>query len=379
MSHVTNLAGGGGGVFANTFTTDSGTATPSGGVLNIIAGVSTFNCGSSVEFTGSGNTVELNVTDVDFNTIIGYQAGQNTTNIVSSNTLLGYQAGNTIGAFTTSNVAVGKQALFLCASSYNTALGTEALFNVTNNTCQRNVAVGNNSLTGLTAGLGFNVAIGDSTAGSLGTGTQNIVIGASAGNSWAGAESSNICIGNVGVLGDSNILRIGTPGSGAGQVNNCYIAGIVGTNLVSPLALVNIDSTGLLGVTTNVGASMIGTPRTTLNATGGVRWLAPFGTAATATQAQAEFVVPVKGTFSNLYVNLDSNGNTAVAGTFKVNRNGSNTTIVATATASTPGVYSDTVHSQLYNAGDTIQFEMSQATAGTSLGSISISFVAAIS
>ena len=58
---ISAVGGGGGG--ASDFVTDDGTAIEAGGVLNINAGNSTLVCGSSVLFSGSGNTVELGVTD----------------------------------------------------------------------------------------------------------------------------------------------------------------------------------------------------------------------------------------------------------------------------------------------------------------------------
>src|SRR5437773_737131 len=81
------------GSVANSFPTDSGTATPSAGVLNIIAGLSTSECGATVKFTGSGNTVELHVTSVDVaqNTLIGRDCGLNLT-VGTHNTGLGVSA-----------------------------------------------------------------------------------------------------------------------------------------------------------------------------------------------------------------------------------------------------------------------------------------------
>lgn len=73
------------------YITDSGTAVPIANTLYIIAGQSTVNSGSTVLFTGSGNTAELNVTDANFNTIIGKNAG-NASLAQEFNTGLGYQA-----------------------------------------------------------------------------------------------------------------------------------------------------------------------------------------------------------------------------------------------------------------------------------------------
>src|SRR5271156_5462039 len=81
----------GGGDAAGTFPTDFGTANASGGVLNINAGNAALNAGASVSFSGTGNTVELNVTDVNDNTIIGFGAGNNALT-GTNNTALGDSA-----------------------------------------------------------------------------------------------------------------------------------------------------------------------------------------------------------------------------------------------------------------------------------------------
>lgn len=147
--------------------------------------------------------------------------------------------------------------------SRNTALGFQALATLTSG--DKNTAVGSNSAWRLTTG-GHNVAIGagdqdggasDGTLFNLTTGSFNIAIGAStgvtntgAGNQYTGAESSNIVIGpmTVGVTGESNTMRLGTTGSGDGQVNRCFIAGIVGvTTGMNDAIPVLIDSAGQLG------------------------------------------------------------------------------------------------------------------------------------
>jgi hypothetical protein len=73
-----------------TLSTDSGSAT--GATVNVLAGVSTQNCGSSVQFTGATDTVQFDVTDALTNTIVGKGAG-NATLSGSSNTVFGASAG----------------------------------------------------------------------------------------------------------------------------------------------------------------------------------------------------------------------------------------------------------------------------------------------
>jgi len=89
-----------------------------------------------------------------------------------------------------------------------------------------NTGVGYRSLQGITS-AGYNTALGANSLIHLTTGTYNIGLGYNAGSSYTGGESSNIVIGNTGTVSESNVLRIGTHGSGAGQQNRCYIAGIM--------------------------------------------------------------------------------------------------------------------------------------------------------
>jgi len=90
---------------SESFVTDSGTAIPSGGVINIITDNTGLNAGATVLFAGSGNTVQLNVTDVNSNTTIGKDAGSS---ILSGNqnTMLGALAGNGL-SLGSSNILIG--------------------------------------------------------------------------------------------------------------------------------------------------------------------------------------------------------------------------------------------------------------------------------
>tara|TARA_R110000868_G_scaffold396050_1_gene668088 strand:- start:2256 stop:3908 length:1653 start_codon:yes stop_codon:yes gene_type:complete len=76
-----------------TLGSDSGTAT--GTTVNVLAGFSSQNCGSSVLFTGATDTIQLDVTDALTNTIVGKLAG-NATLTGSSNTIYGSTAGSAL-------------------------------------------------------------------------------------------------------------------------------------------------------------------------------------------------------------------------------------------------------------------------------------------
>lgn len=174
-----------------TINLDSGSIT--GETVTIAAGNSGNNSGSSVRFSGSGSGALLNLTGSNNSTMIGKSCGD-------------------IAATGINNTAIG----FTCANLLTTG--------------SNNIAHGVQSL---------NVT----------TGSNNIALGYQAGSNYVSSESSNICIGNLGTAAESNIIRIGTQGSGAGQQNECFIAGIENQTLSgSPIV---VTSAGQLGVGTS--------------------------------------------------------------------------------------------------------------------------------
>lgn len=211
------------------------------------------------------------------NTFVGEQAG-NTTTAGSSNTAIGYQALDSIGLdpdVTVGNVAIGAHALTnytgstLPITGGNTAIGVVALNDATVidldtaigwnsmarvTTGSRNTAIGASALSQLTTGS-FNVGIGEGVGVDVGagtglvTGSRNLLIGTQAGDNFTNAESDNVHMGNAGVTGENNTMRLGgTTGTGNFQQNRCFIAGIRGiTTGVNDAIAVLIDSAGQLG------------------------------------------------------------------------------------------------------------------------------------
>ena len=205
-------------------------ATTADGLQGIIkfGGVNTFhNYGNSNTFVGanSGN-LTLTVATAIQNTGFGVNSQQSLT------------TGN-------NNSSIGYNSLVACTTSANNvAAGSGALSAQTTGTGQ-NVAVGYNSLN-LCTGNG-NTALGALSGAALVGGSSNCLIGYNAGSAYTAAESSNICIGNVGVAGESNTIRIGTDGSGVGQQNTCFFSGIFGATVAGGSAAVLMDSTFKLG------------------------------------------------------------------------------------------------------------------------------------
>jgi hypothetical protein len=138
----------------------------------------------------------------------------------SNNTATGFEAllNNDIG---NNNTAIGSAALTFSFGNNNTATGVNALFNST--TGDNNTATGSGALANNTTGSN-NIALGKNAGANLSTG------------------SNNIDIGNVGVAGESKIIRVGKQGT----QTNTYVAGISGATIPTGVVVI-IDSNGHLG------------------------------------------------------------------------------------------------------------------------------------
>lgn len=197
MSQAGALSGsGGGGTTVQTINGDTGSVT---GPIVTFTGV---NAGASIRFSGSGTTMSLNATDANNNTFLGLLSG-NTTVTGQQNTGIGEAA-----------------ALGLTSGGQNTIVGAAAGGSLTTGSTNSffGFAAGGQLTTG-----GNNTLLGAQAGNNLKTGTANILIGRQAGTNYTGAESANILIRNIGVLGESNIIRIGT----FGVQTATYLAGQV--------------------------------------------------------------------------------------------------------------------------------------------------------
>ena len=159
------------------------------------------------------------------------------------NCAIGYGAlGHNIDG--THNIATGQWALYRNTSGrQNAATGFQALFS--NTIGENNTATGNWAL--LYNNGDNNTGVGIGALFNNGTGNNNIALGLGAGF-YLSTGDNNIDIGNAGVAGDSNTIRIGAQGTQTAT----YVAGIFGTT-ASGGTPVYVTSDGQLGVSSSSG------------------------------------------------------------------------------------------------------------------------------
>lgn len=179
------------------------------------------------------------------NTFYGYLSdGTVTTATYCTGIGFNTQTSNSVVDYTTS-VGAATLPLLTGGAGYNTTVGSFSMNqSITSENC---TSIGANSLQIATGALRCTAA-GAYALTSLLTGSDCIAVGFQAGQNYTTNESSNIVIGNLGTIGDANVIRIGTDGGGAGQQDACYVAGIYGAATTNGLTVV-VDNTGKLGTT----------------------------------------------------------------------------------------------------------------------------------
>jgi hypothetical protein len=223
--------------------------------------------------TAEGQDALLSLTTGVNNTAVGWFSLKSNRN-GQLNTAVG--AGTLFSTVHTSrNTAIGGAALFSnTAGGQNTAVGALALFHNTN--ADLNTAIGDSALVSNTVGF-QNTAVGGWALGNNDTGNANVAIGSlvaysnftGGGNTAVGEQalfdnqsgnynialgyaagtrttgSNNILIGDIGLEGESNTIRIGGNEFGGGPQTAAFIAGISGTAVVGDAVVV--DGNGQLG------------------------------------------------------------------------------------------------------------------------------------
>jgi hypothetical protein len=195
------------------------------------SGLYNTGCGFEALFGSSGGSTGSLNTGVGTATLFSYSTGSN-------NTALGYEA---LFSTTTGdgNTASGYYALYYnVTGNFNVASGYQALFR--NKGGLQNTALGANAL--LATNASFNTGLGFDALDKNTSGKYNIALGWEAGSTLT-TGSNNIEIGNVGVAGESDTIRIGS----ATQTTT-YIAGIYNST-VSNSRYVVVDADGQLAAT----------------------------------------------------------------------------------------------------------------------------------
>jgi trimeric autotransporter adhesin len=217
-------------------TGSNNTATGANALFSLTTSTNGGNCTATGVNALFSNTTIAGVSGFN-NTATGANALQNSTN-GSNNTATGANAmrDNTTGY---GNTAMGASALQSNTDEgQNSAYGFQALQG--NLTGEGNTATGANALQSNRTAH-FNTACGFAALQRNTTGQSNIALGATAGQNLT-TGSNNIDIGNGGVAGESNTIRIGTVGTHA----NTFIAGIRGVTVAGGVGVI-IDSSGHLG------------------------------------------------------------------------------------------------------------------------------------
>ncbi len=232
-------------VDANGFVTTSGTGvtqtltgntggaiSPTSGNFNIVT------ANSTPIFAGSGSTLTLDfgltnlvlgtkpagITTANENVGVGLGSLSSLTS-GTDNSCLGWSAGASLSSGIGNTIFGSAAGGNLNSSNFNVALGVNALQLANSITCTSNVSIGYTSLRQVT------------------TGAFNIGIGRGSGQNYTSTESSNITISNDGVVGESNVIRIGTQGTSGGQQSSAFMAGITGVT-VSGTAPIGVDTNG---------------------------------------------------------------------------------------------------------------------------------------
>ena len=235
------------------------------------------------------------------------------------------------GGYPGANTAEGQAALLsLTTGTYNTAVGIYSLLSDTTgrfntgigaatllaNTADQNTAIGTGALLGNSAGAS-NTASGTFALFNNSTGNGNIGLGASAGINLT-TGNNNIEIGNVGVGGESNTIRIGDPAI----QEAIFIAGITAMAPAAPNQAVLVDpATGQLGSADIASFGVVSTsPENT--AVGDQALVSNTGGFNTATGFQA------------LFSNTSADNNTAIGAEALLTNTGPNNTAVGTSALS---------------------------------------------
>ena len=267
---ITSVSGTANQITATTVGSDVTLSTPATFIApGTIAATTTVTAGTNLVST-AGNlllpTTSSTVGIIKINNAIKMQA------YGTNNFFLG-GAGNfsLVTSYATNNVGTGVNCLkdlkgtMSGLGTYNCAYGNSSSVALADGSY--NCSYGASSATSLMSG-NYNCFYGyHSGYSSIRYGNYNVLLGASNGDNYSGAESSNIIIGYgvAGTLAANNELIIGkATGTGDGELATAKICGIYGVTPAGTLNVALIDSNNQLGSVATLGVAQGGTGATTL-------------------------------------------------------------------------------------------------------------------
>lgn len=223
------------GAGVNVVHANTGSATGSGGAMSFVGGTNmTTSATASTVTISLGNSISVSST---ITAGTGITATTGDVKSTAGNIVLPAASTSTAGAIVAGTVPVlqytGTGNIFVGANAANfTTTGTN------------NALYGAGAAAAITTGS-QNVILGNKAAKNATTFSYNVIAGYQSGNSYTTNESSNIVISNSGTISDANTIRIGTQGTGNGQQNTTFIAGITGATVTG--AAVLCSTAGQLG------------------------------------------------------------------------------------------------------------------------------------
>lgn len=160
----------------------------------------------------------------------------------ADNTFMGYNCYNQVTAGTAINTAMGSMVgeNLTAVSQFNTNIGGYSLQ--------------------LAGSSQYNTTLGFASLGAIRNGNRNIALGPNAGINYTSAESDNILIGNEGVVGENNTIRIGQSGAVPFGQTRCFVAGVENINVGSVAKVVSVNANQLGSTTLTAGTNISITP-----------------------------------------------------------------------------------------------------------------------
>jgi hypothetical protein len=253
-------------------------------------GTAVITAGSGISVTPGANTITIAATGGGAGTITGNDGTPEAQvagnwNILTANSNIGFVG--SAGTETLDFIGDANANIILGSLSYpstltgsdNTGLGFESLITLNSSSGSGNTGIGSYSFSNISTesgntGVGgwsgqlfylggsYNTCIGYYSGGEIsgfGTGSYNTFLGTNTANNYNSAESNNILINSLGVVGESNVLRIcdsantstGTP------LSATYIGGIDGVALTTANVVTEVgDHLGTAVLTAGAGISI---------------------------------------------------------------------------------------------------------------------------